>query len=124
VLAGLEADPNQCRRLPENELWRIIKDQKRPERNRLILRKIHQGEPGDVELQRAASIAMEEAAANHSRAIEGVDKRSQLKVQKVLGERAGTKVCNIHYLLHHFNQLDPLYLPESVNVMCTTQQRI
>jgi mitogen-activated protein kinase kinase kinase len=86
VLAGLEADPNQCRRLPENELWRIIKDQKRPERNRLILRKIHQGEPGDVELQRAASIAMEEAAANHSRAIEGVDKRSQLKVQKVLGE--------------------------------------
>lgn len=86
VLSGLEADPSQCRRLPENELWRVIKDQKRPERNRLILRKIHQGEPGEAELQRAASIAMEEATTNHIRVIESVDKRSQLKVQKVLGE--------------------------------------
>ncbi|KAE8447423.1 hypothetical protein EG329_010837 [Mollisiaceae sp. DMI_Dod_QoI] len=86
VLSGLEADPNQCRRLPETELWRIIKDQKRPERNRLILRKIHSGEPGEAELQRAAGIAMEESAANHSRLLENVDKRSQLKVQKVLGE--------------------------------------
>ncbi|KUJ11728.1 BcSTE11, mitogen-activated protein kinase [Mollisia scopiformis] len=86
VLAGVDADPSLCRRLPENELWRIIKDQKRPERNRLILRKIHQGEPGEAELQRAAGIAMEEAAANHHRALENVDKRSQLKVQKVLGE--------------------------------------
>jgi mitogen-activated protein kinase kinase kinase len=87
VLAGLEPDPSQSRRLPENELWRIIKDQKRPERNRLILRKIHQGEPGDAELQRAAAIAMEESAANHARALEsGDNKRSQLKVQKILGE--------------------------------------
>jgi mitogen-activated protein kinase kinase kinase len=86
VLAGVDPDPSQCRRIPENELWRIIQDQKRPERNRLILRKIHQGLPGEAELQRAAAIAMEEAAANHSRAIENVDKRSQLKVQKVLGE--------------------------------------
>ncbi len=86
ALTGLEPDPSQCRRLNEAELWRIIKDQKRPERNRLILRKITHGEPGEAELQRAAGIAMEEAAANHSRALENVDKRSQLKVQKVLGE--------------------------------------
>jgi mitogen-activated protein kinase kinase kinase len=51
-----------------------------------MLRKIHSGAPGEAELQRAAAIAMEEAAANHSRALENVDKRSQLKVQKVLGE--------------------------------------
>ena len=86
VLTGVDADPDQCRRLPETDLWRIIQDQKRPERNRLMLRKIHQGPPGEAELQRAAAIAMEEAAANHSRALENVDKRSQLKVQKVLGE--------------------------------------
>ena len=86
ILTGVDPDPSQCRRLPEAELWRIIQDQKRPERNRLMLRKIHQGAPGEAELQRAAAIALEEAAASHSRALENVDKRSQLKVQKVLGE--------------------------------------
>jgi mitogen-activated protein kinase kinase kinase len=86
ILNGLEADPTQCRRVSETELSRIIKDQKRPERNRLILRKIHQGEPGEAELTRAAAIAMEEATANHSRALETVGARSQMKVQKVLGE--------------------------------------
>jgi mitogen-activated protein kinase kinase kinase len=86
-LAGVEPDPSACRRLYEPELWRIIKDQKRPERNRLILRKIHAGEPGPAELQRAADIALEEAQANHTRALEATgNKRSQMKVAKVLGE--------------------------------------
>ncbi len=86
-LAGLEPDPSACRRLYEPELWRIVSDQKRPERNRLILRKIHAGEPGEAELQRAADIAMEEAQANHTRALESTgNKRSQMKVAKVLGE--------------------------------------
>ncbi|TAQ90433.1 hypothetical protein B7494_g1231 [Chlorociboria aeruginascens] len=86
-LAGIDSDPSQCRRLSENELWRIVKDQKRPERNRLILRKIHAGEPGDAELQRAAAIGLEEVHANHTRALESADnQRSQMKVQKVLGE--------------------------------------
>ncbi|OTA66475.1 mitogen-activated protein kinase [Hypoxylon sp. EC38] len=87
VLAGVDPDPKQCRRLGDTELWRIIKDQKRPERNRLILRRVPSGEPGEAELQRAASIAMEEAQQSHSRALENVqDKRSQLKIQKLLGE--------------------------------------
>ncbi|CZT46303.1 probable MAPKK kinase [Rhynchosporium secalis] len=84
VLNGVDPDPTQCRRLPEADLWRIIKDTRRPERNRLILRKIHQGEPGEAELQRAASIAMEEIATSRTRLPD--DKRSQLKVQQVLGE--------------------------------------
>jgi mitogen-activated protein kinase kinase kinase len=86
VLAGIDPDPNQCRRLGDTELWRIIKDQKRPERNRLILRRVPAGEPGSAELERAAAIGMEEAQQNHSRALETVDKRQILKVQKVLGE--------------------------------------
>ncbi|KAI4866372.1 kinase-like domain-containing protein [Hypoxylon rubiginosum] len=87
VLAGVDPDPKQCRRLGDTELWRIIKDQKRPERNRLILRRVPSGEPGEAELQRAASIAFEEAQQSHVRALENVqDKRSQLKVQKLLGE--------------------------------------
>jgi mitogen-activated protein kinase kinase kinase len=86
VLTGIDPDPGQCRRLGDTELWRIIKDQRRPERNRLILRRVPAGEPGDSELQRAAAIAMEEEQQKHNRALESVDKRSQLKVQKVLGE--------------------------------------
>ncbi|GJN80594.1 ATP binding [Purpureocillium lilacinum] len=87
VLAGIDPDPSQCRRLGDTELWRIIKDQRRPERNRLILRRVPAGEPGEAELQRAAAIAMEEEQQKHNRALETVDKRSQLKVQKVLGEK-------------------------------------
>lgn len=90
TLAGLDPDPAACRRLFEQELWRIIKDPKRPERNRLILRKIHAGEPSEMELNRAADIAMEESAQMHTRALEATGKRSQLKVQKVLGENWST----------------------------------
>ncbi|KAI0180039.1 kinase-like domain-containing protein [Hypoxylon sp. FL1284] len=87
VLAGVDPDPKQCRRLGDTELWRIIKDQKRPERNRLILRRVPSGEPGEAELQRAASIAFSEAQQTHIEALENIqDKRSQLKVQKLLGE--------------------------------------
>lgn len=87
ILNGLDPNPESCRRLSEGELWRIIQDQKRPERNRLILRKLDRGEPGEAELSRAAAIAMEEATASHTRALGSADnKRSQLKVQRVLGE--------------------------------------
>ncbi|KAI1176279.1 mitogen-activated protein kinase [Nemania sp. FL0916] len=86
VLAGVDPDPRQCRRLGDTELWRIINDQKRPERNRLILRKVPSGVPGEAELLRAAAIGMEEAQQKHARALENVDKRSQLKVQRLLGE--------------------------------------
>ena len=86
VLAGVDPDPKQCRRLGDTELWRIIKDQRRPERNRLILRRVPAGEPGEEELQRAAAIALEEEQQRHNRALGAVDKRSQIKVQKVLGE--------------------------------------
>ncbi|KAF4614335.1 hypothetical protein G7Y89_g15402 [Cudoniella acicularis] len=87
VLNGIEPDPNQARRLSETDLWRIIKDQKRPERNRLILRKVSQGQPGGAELQRAAEIAAEEVTVQHTRALESADnKRSQAKIGKILGE--------------------------------------
>ncbi|KAK0622915.1 kinase-like domain-containing protein [Immersiella caudata] len=85
VLAGVDPDPNQCRRLGDTELWRVIKDHTRPERNRLILRRVPAGEPGMSELERAAAIGLEEAQQNHARALE-MDKRSQLKAQKILGE--------------------------------------
>jgi mitogen-activated protein kinase kinase kinase len=52
----------------------------------LILRRVPAAEPGQAELERAATIAREQEQQKHSRALETVDKRSQLKVQKVLGE--------------------------------------
>ncbi len=85
ILTGGHPDPGHCRRVGDSELWRIIKDQKRPERNRLILRRVPAGEPGLPEVERAAAIAQEEAQQTHTRA-DTVEKRSQLKVQKVLGE--------------------------------------
>ncbi|KAK0630579.1 kinase-like domain-containing protein [Bombardia bombarda] len=86
VLTGVDPDPSQCRRLGDTELWRVIKDHNRPERNRLILKRVPAGEPGQAELERAAAIAMEEAQQIHSRALESVDKRSQAKLQNILGE--------------------------------------
>ncbi|KAK4169264.1 hypothetical protein QBC43DRAFT_59361 [Cladorrhinum sp. PSN259] len=91
VLAGVEPDPNQCRRLGDTELWRVMKDHTRPERNRLILRRVPAGEPGMAELERAAAIGLEEAQQaqqNHNRAMDNINmnKQSQLKAQKVLGE--------------------------------------
>ncbi|KAL8294200.1 hypothetical protein RB600_000247 [Gaeumannomyces tritici] len=86
VLSGTIPDPKQCRRLGDTEMWRVIKDEKRPERNRLILRRVPAGEPGMAELERAAAIAMEEAQQTHTRAMDSIGSRSQLKVQKVLGE--------------------------------------
>lgn len=85
ILVGVEPDPKKCRRLGDTELWKIIKDEKRPERNRLILRRVPAGEPGHGELDRAAAIAMEENQQN-SRAMDGFGGRSQPKAQKLLGE--------------------------------------
>ncbi|RKF81182.1 Serine/threonine-protein kinase STE11 [Golovinomyces cichoracearum] len=86
ILDGLEPDPSRCRRLSEAELWDIIKDTKRSERNRLILRKIHQGEPGDVELQRAAAIAAEETTTGHNRASRSTEEKCQTKIPKITGD--------------------------------------
>ncbi|KAI1330492.1 kinase-like domain-containing protein [Xylariaceae sp. FL0255] len=87
VLAGTDPDPKDCRRLGDTELWRIIKDQKRPERNRLILRRVPSGEPGEQELERAAAIGQQEVAQKHARALENVHSdRGKLKVEKILGE--------------------------------------
>ncbi|RYP51516.1 hypothetical protein DL769_010805 [Monosporascus sp. CRB-8-3] len=95
VLAGVDPDPKQCRRLGDTELWRIIKDQKRPERNRLILRRVPSGEPGEAELQRAAGIAMEEAQQNYSRSLDQ-DKRSQRKVGQLLGMQPPLSPLSYH----------------------------
>jgi mitogen-activated protein kinase kinase kinase len=76
VLDGFEPDPRQCRRLGDTELWRIIKDHKRPERNRLILRRVPAGEPGEPELQVAGA---------------GADRQEESEAEPATGRRLGRK---------------------------------
>lgn len=86
ILDGMQANPANCRRLYDAELVRICSDLTRAERYRLILRKIHAGEPDDDELRRAAQIALEEHNETYGNAVISNNTRSQLKIQKVMGE--------------------------------------
>ncbi|KAI9679114.1 MAG: ATP binding [Trizodia sp. TS-e1964] len=87
ILDGTEPDPAHCRRIHDAELVRICGDPSRVERNRFILRKIHAGEPGDEELQRAAAIALEESNQALKVAYATTSTRSQKKVAQITGEK-------------------------------------
>ncbi|KAF9633838.1 hypothetical protein BFW01_g4732 [Lasiodiplodia theobromae] len=85
VLDGTEPNPALCRKLSDVELIRVCNDRSRMERNRLILRKVHAGEPEDDQLKAAASIA----AQQHSQlnpTILPTTARGQLKIEKLTGE--------------------------------------
>lgn len=86
VLDGIDQDPNNCRRLQDSELVRICLDHSRVERGRLILRKVHAGEPNAEELRKAAGISLEEQYETHTSAIATNNTRNQAKIQKLTGE--------------------------------------
>ena len=89
LLEGIYPDPNNCRRVPDAELLRICMDLKGSDRGRLILRKIHAGEPDDDELRKAASISFEEHNEMHAKTIANNNPQSKIKVQKLTGENWG-----------------------------------
>ncbi|OAX78599.1 STE/STE11 protein kinase [Emergomyces africanus] len=86
VLDGLDPNPGNCRRLSDSELLKICDGPHRSERGRLILRKIHAGEPEPEEIQRAAQIALDESQTAHLNALSGTNVRNQIKLQKLTGE--------------------------------------
>ncbi|KAL4807800.1 kinase-like domain-containing protein [Aspergillus unguis] len=86
VLDGLEPDSSNCRRLSDNELMDICEDFHRPERGRLILRKIHAGEPDNDEVHRAAQLALDESQTAHMNAVNSSNMRNQMKIQQLTGE--------------------------------------
>jgi mitogen-activated protein kinase kinase kinase len=86
VLDGLEPNPANCRRLSDAELMKICDDPSRSERNRLILRKINNGEPDKDELLRAAQLASGESEVIHKSALSSNSMRNQIKLQKLTGE--------------------------------------
>lgn len=86
VLDGTEPNPALCRRINEAEVMRICSDKTRVERNRLMLRKIHSGEPDEDQLKTAAAIAVQIQNAQGSNVIIPASTRSQIKIEKITGE--------------------------------------
>lgn len=86
VLDGLDADLSNCRRLTENELMEICEGVNRSERGRLILRKIHAGEPDLDELRRASQLAYDESQVTHRLALDKSNPRQKNKIQQLTGE--------------------------------------
>ena len=86
LLDGMDPDPAKSRRLSDSELIRICTDLTRAERGRLILRKIHAGEPDPDELRKAAGISLEEHYESHASAVAHNSNSSKIKVQKLTGE--------------------------------------
>ncbi|KAF2760479.1 protein kinase byr2 [Pseudovirgaria hyperparasitica] len=90
VLDGVDPNPAKCRRLTESDLVRVCHDRLRMERGRLILRKLHAGEPEDEQLKTAASIAAQQQQVQRENIRDNIvipsSNRSQLKIEKITGE--------------------------------------
>lgn len=86
ILDGSEPNPALCRRLNDIELIRICTDRTRMEKGRLILRKIHTGEPEDDQLKTAANIYQQQQLQQSQNIILPASNRSQLKIEKITGE--------------------------------------
>ncbi|KAJ4335446.1 ATP binding [Didymella glomerata] len=88
ILNSAEPDPSLAERLSDIEVFRLVKDSNRHERGRLILRKVHAGEPSEEQLAAAASIFAQQNPA-HSQGPNiylPPTNRSQLKIEKLTGE--------------------------------------
>lgn len=87
VLDGTDPKPDFCRRLGEAELCKLCNDGVRTERGRLILRKIHAGEPNGEQLRHAARIAEQQHPEPPAIEVQTPFKsKSHLKLEKLTGE--------------------------------------
>ena len=86
LLNGQEANANFCHRLSDADLVRVCRDTSRNDRGRLILRKIHAGEPDDEDLRKSVSLANEDYNEAHAAAIAVNHKSSKTKIEKITGE--------------------------------------
>lgn len=87
VLDGTDPNPTFCRKIGDAELVKLCNERTRSERGRLILRKIHAGEPEGEQLRAAARIAEQQLPSPPAIEIQQPQKsRSQLKIEKLTGE--------------------------------------
>ncbi|KAG8630056.1 hypothetical protein KVT40_001675 [Elsinoe batatas] len=85
ILEGFDPDPSHCRRLGDSELIQICNNRVRSERGRLILRKIHSGEPEGEQLRIAAKLAQHQPPSPPPIEVQPKKTKSQLKVEQMLG---------------------------------------
>ncbi|GAB7349206.1 hypothetical protein MBLNU459_g8132t1 [Dothideomycetes sp. NU459] len=86
LLDGTVPDPKFCRRLGDTELIRICSDRVRGERGRLMLRKIHAGEPEGEQIRLAAKIAEQEGPSPPVIEVQKPLTKSQQKIERLIGE--------------------------------------
>jgi mitogen-activated protein kinase kinase kinase len=86
TLEGIEPNPAYCRRINDAELVRMCVDRTRVERSRLILRKVHAGEPQEEQLKTAASIAAQQRLQIGDATIVPSNPRSASKIERMTGE--------------------------------------
>ncbi|KAJ4336717.1 ATP binding [Ascochyta clinopodiicola] len=86
ILDSAEPDPSLSERLSDIELFRLCKDSNRHERGRLILRKVHAGEPDEDQLKAAAGIYAQQNFQQTQNIYVPATNRSQLKIEKLTGE--------------------------------------
>jgi hypothetical protein len=86
ILNSPEPDPSLSERLSDIELFRLVKDANRHERGRLILRKVHAGEPDEDQLKAAAGIYAQQNFQQNSTVYVPSSNRSQIKIEKLTGE--------------------------------------
>ncbi|KAK4636232.1 Mitogen-activated protein kinase kinae kinase MST11 [Fulvia fulva] len=87
ILDGTDPKPAFCRRLGEAELIKLCNDGVRTERGRLILRKIHAGEPDGEQLRSAARIAEQQQPEPPAIEVQQpIKSKSHLKIEKLTGE--------------------------------------
>ncbi|KAH9875264.1 hypothetical protein J1614_004755 [Plenodomus biglobosus] len=87
ILNSSEPDPSLSERLSDMEVYRLVKDANRHERGRLILRKVHAGEPEEDQLKAAAGIYQQQNYQQTSNNIYvPTSNRSQIKIEKLTGE--------------------------------------
>jgi len=86
ILDGPEPNIEACHRLSDIEVIRLCKDANRHERGRLILRKIHTGEPEDDQLKAAAAIYQQQNLQQTQNIIVPTNERSKKKIQEITGE--------------------------------------
>ena len=86
ILNSSDPDPALSERLSDIEVYRLVKDANRHERGRLILRKVHAGEPEEEQLKAAAGIYQQQNFQQTQNIYVPISNRSQSKIEKLTGE--------------------------------------
>jgi mitogen-activated protein kinase kinase kinase len=86
ILNSPDPEPSRSERLSDMEVYRLCKDANRHERGRLILRKVHAGEPDDEQLKAAAAIYQQQNFQQPQNIYVPASNRSQSKIEKLTGE--------------------------------------